>query len=99
MNQMIYNEMSLYNIIGMIPTYMRPPYIDCTEASGCLADMKALGYHIISINLDTLDWEGKFLQNYSIILNHHPSLQLSLYQISSFYSIFQANPFRQLRKF
>jgi peptidoglycan/xylan/chitin deacetylase (PgdA/CDA1 family) len=34
MEQMIKNEMAFNNIIGMWPTYMRPPYSDCTESSG-----------------------------------------------------------------
>jgi hypothetical protein len=29
-NEMWKNEMALRNIIGVIPTYMRPPYSDCT---------------------------------------------------------------------
>lgn len=54
--QMVKNEMALNNIIGMWPTYMRPPYSDCTEASGCWEDMEALGYHRISFDLDTQDY-------------------------------------------
>jgi peptidoglycan/xylan/chitin deacetylase (PgdA/CDA1 family) len=66
LNQMYRNEAALYDILGMIPTYMRPPYLDCTAASGCTADMKTLGYHIISINLDTLDWQGNYTTSKSI---------------------------------
>lgn len=44
-SQMVKNEMALNNIIGMWPTYMRPPYSDCTQESGCWDDMVALGYH------------------------------------------------------
>ena len=40
------NEMAIRNIIGVIPTYMRPPYSSCTAECGCEDDMKALGYHI-----------------------------------------------------
>ncbi len=29
-NEMYKNEMALRNILGVIPTYMRPPYSDCT---------------------------------------------------------------------
>ncbi|KAF8865872.1 glycoside hydrolase/deacetylase [Acephala macrosclerotiorum] len=46
-SQMVKKEMAFNNIIGMWPTYMRPPYSDCTEESGCWADMQALGYHRI----------------------------------------------------
>jgi peptidoglycan/xylan/chitin deacetylase (PgdA/CDA1 family) len=46
MEQMYKNEMALGSILGMIPTYMRPPYLSCDEA--CEADMLALGYHIVS---------------------------------------------------
>jgi hypothetical protein len=40
------NEMALRNIIGVFPTYMRPPYSSCTAACGCEADLQELGYHI-----------------------------------------------------
>jgi peptidoglycan/xylan/chitin deacetylase (PgdA/CDA1 family) len=52
-SQMVKNEMAFNNIIGMWPTYMRPPYSDCTEASGCWADMQSLAtteYTLISIH-------------------------------------------------
>jgi peptidoglycan/xylan/chitin deacetylase (PgdA/CDA1 family) len=45
-NEMWKNEMALRNILGVIPTYMRPPYSACTASTGCEADMAALGYHI-----------------------------------------------------
>jgi len=35
---------------------MRPPYSDCTQASGCWDDMKALGYHRVYFDLDTQDY-------------------------------------------
>ncbi|KAI9646992.1 hypothetical protein NHQ30_004993 [Ciborinia camelliae] len=56
MQQMVKNEMAFNNIIGKWPTYMRPPYSDCTEASGCWADMKTLGYHRVYFDLDTQDY-------------------------------------------
>ncbi|KAF9775246.1 hypothetical protein IL306_006671 [Fusarium sp. DS 682] len=55
--EMIYNEMAFRNLFGWIPTYMRPPYLDCDAASGCLGLMKQLGYHVINTNLDTKDYE------------------------------------------
>ena len=54
--QMVKNERALANIIGKYPTYMRPPYSQCSAESGCQADMKALGYHRISFDLDTQDY-------------------------------------------
>lgn len=56
-NQMIKNEMALRNIVGKIPTYMRPPYSSCTAESGCEDDLAALGYHITYFDLDTDDYE------------------------------------------
>ncbi|KAL2354375.1 chitin binding protein [Cryomyces antarcticus] len=56
--QMYSNEMALRNILGFFPTYMRPPYSDCTAASGCEADMKALGYHITYFDVDTVDYNN-----------------------------------------
>ena len=54
--QMVKNERAIANIIGKYPTYMRPPYSQCDAASGCQADMKALGYHRIYFDLDTQDY-------------------------------------------
>lgn len=55
-NEMIKNEMALRNILGVIPTYMRPPYSSCSAESGCEDDMKDLGYHITYFDLDTQDY-------------------------------------------
>ncbi|TVY26403.1 Chitin deacetylase [Lachnellula hyalina] len=55
-SQMVKNEMAFNNIIGMWPTYMRPPYSDCTKESGCCDDMLALGYHRVYFDLDTEDY-------------------------------------------
>lgn len=52
--QMIKNEMALRNIVGKIPTYMRPPYSSCTGQ--CETDMADLGYHVIYFNVDTDDY-------------------------------------------
>jgi peptidoglycan/xylan/chitin deacetylase (PgdA/CDA1 family) len=53
-NQMYYNEMAFNNILGLFPTYMRPPYSSCNSA--CEAAMAALGYHIVYFDLDTEDY-------------------------------------------
>jgi peptidoglycan/xylan/chitin deacetylase (PgdA/CDA1 family) len=52
--QMYKNEMALRNIIGVIPTYMRPPYSSC--AGQCETDMADLGYHVTYFNVDTDDY-------------------------------------------
>jgi hypothetical protein len=56
-NQMWMNEMALRNVLGKIPTYMRPPYSSCTVDSGCQQDMADLGYHISYFDVDTDDYE------------------------------------------
>jgi peptidoglycan/xylan/chitin deacetylase (PgdA/CDA1 family) len=56
--QMIKLEMATSNIVGKFPTYMRPPYSSCSEASGCPQDMADLGYHVSYFDLDT---DGKML--------------------------------------
>lgn len=54
-DQQIYqNEMAFQNILGVIPTYMRPPYFLCDDI--CSARLDVLGYHAIYSNLDTLDY-------------------------------------------
>ncbi|RYP49182.1 hypothetical protein DL768_005060 [Monosporascus sp. mg162] len=50
-NQMIWNEIALNDILGYIPTYMRPPYSICPES--CQNLMAELGYHIVYFDLDT----------------------------------------------
>ena len=54
--QMTKNERAIANIIGKYPTYMRPPYSQCSPESGCTDDMKALGYHRTYFDLDTQDY-------------------------------------------
>jgi hypothetical protein len=54
--RLTYPTQALRNIIGVIPTYMRPPYSSCTLACGCEADMAELGYHIAYFDLDTQDY-------------------------------------------
>jgi peptidoglycan/xylan/chitin deacetylase (PgdA/CDA1 family) len=55
-NQMWMNEMAIRNVLGKIPTYMRPPYSSCTAESGCQQDMADLGYHITNFKVDTDDY-------------------------------------------
>ncbi|EMR72753.1 putative chitin deacetylase protein [Eutypa lata UCREL1] len=50
-NQMIYNEIALNDILGYIPTYMRPPYSICEDA--CQSMLEELGYHVVYFDLDT----------------------------------------------
>jgi len=50
-NQMIWNEIALNDILGYIPTYMRPPYSICPQS--CQKLMADLGYHIVYFDLDT----------------------------------------------
>ncbi|OOF99203.1 carbohydrate esterase family 4 protein [Aspergillus carbonarius ITEM 5010] len=54
--QLLWNEVALRNILGTIPTYMRPPYSSCTADSGCLNDLGSLGYHVILYDIDTEDY-------------------------------------------
>jgi peptidoglycan/xylan/chitin deacetylase (PgdA/CDA1 family) len=56
--EMIYNEMAFRNIFGFFPTYMRPPFLECSLRTGCIETLESLGYHIISTNLDTKDYEN-----------------------------------------
>lgn len=55
-DQMYQNEQAFVNILGKFPTYMRPPYL--AFDGDCAADMITLGYHVISTNLDTKDYEN-----------------------------------------
>jgi peptidoglycan/xylan/chitin deacetylase (PgdA/CDA1 family) len=56
MQQLGKNERAIANIIGKYPTYMRPPYSECSQESGCWADLEKLGYHRTYFDLDTSDY-------------------------------------------
>ncbi|OKL57657.1 hypothetical protein UA08_07213 [Talaromyces atroroseus] len=53
-DQLLKNEAALRNIMGGIPTYMRPPYSNCNKS--CMKDMAKLGYHVVYFDLDTADY-------------------------------------------
>lgn len=55
-SELIYNEMAFRNIFGWIPTYMRPPYLECSAETGCTDVLMTLGYHIVTNNIDTKDY-------------------------------------------
>ncbi|PGH17104.1 hypothetical protein AJ80_04979 [Polytolypa hystricis UAMH7299] len=55
-DQMIKNEIAFRNVIGGIPTYMRPPYSSCD--SDCAGDMDDMGYHIVYFDVDTDDYNN-----------------------------------------
>ena len=80
---MVYNEMALRNILGVIPTYMRPPYVDCN--ADCFTKLGDLGYHAIYYDLDTFDYANdspSLIQNsknlFSNYVNPHPANALVL---------------------
>ncbi|KAF2273627.1 chitin deacetylase-like protein [Westerdykella ornata] len=49
-------EQALVNIIGVKPTYMRPPYL--ATGGNVLPVMKQLGYRVITNDVDAGDWNG-----------------------------------------
>lgn len=55
-SEVIFNEMVFRNLFGWIPTYFRPPYLECSEESGCQGLLNTLGYHIIDTDVDTKDY-------------------------------------------
>ncbi|KAK7947117.1 family 4 carbohydrate esterase [Apiospora aurea] len=52
------NEAAIAAVLGLVPTYLRPPYTSCD--AGCMADLGSFGYHVADYNVDTLDWEGDY---------------------------------------
>ncbi|KAF2680422.1 carbohydrate esterase family 4 protein [Lentithecium fluviatile CBS 122367] len=56
-SQMTRLETALVNIIGVKPTYMRPPYL--ATGGNVLSTMKTLGYRVITDDIDAEDWNGK----------------------------------------
>jgi peptidoglycan/xylan/chitin deacetylase (PgdA/CDA1 family) len=79
-DEMIQNEQAFLDVLGFFPTYMRAPYLSCTDS--CLADMKALGYHVVSCSnlfvscgelfMDELDRREPRYQGLSIRLRTLP---------------------------
>jgi peptidoglycan/xylan/chitin deacetylase (PgdA/CDA1 family) len=49
-------ETALVNIIGVKPTYMRPPYLK--TGGNVPTAMKTLGYRMITDSVDSQDWNG-----------------------------------------
>lgn len=73
-DQVVFNEMALNNVLGVVPTYMRPPYSSCN--ADCNKLLGEFGYHITIFDIDTEDtvWkgstvipEGNFAGNLSLI--------------------------------
>ncbi|KAI0103115.1 carbohydrate esterase family 4 protein [Hypoxylon sp. NC0597] len=53
--EMVYNEMAFRNVLGLAPTYMRPPYGVWFDRE-VQTDLDTLGYHIVMYNVDTKDY-------------------------------------------
>ncbi|KAK5459874.1 hypothetical protein LTS15_004003 [Exophiala xenobiotica] len=51
------NERAMVNILNKYPTYMRPPYVKCSNTTSCLSDVNAMGYHVVGYSLDSTDWQ------------------------------------------
>ena len=65
-SEIVYNDIAFLNIFCWIPTYMRPPYLECSAESGCADLLESLGYHIITNNIDTKDYmydDPQLIQN------------------------------------
>ncbi|RMZ90542.1 hypothetical protein DV736_g2205, partial [Chaetothyriales sp. CBS 134916] len=56
-DEMVKNERALANILGKYPTYMRPPYNQCDQDTGCLKQMDEFGYRVIGFSVDSTDWQ------------------------------------------
>ncbi|KAK0609474.1 carbohydrate esterase family 4 protein, partial [Immersiella caudata] len=65
--QIINNEIALENILGVIPTYFRPPYTRC--GADCYNELGSLGYHVVNYDIDTRDWENGGASSKSIYQN------------------------------
>ena len=50
-------EDALVNLIGKKPAYIRPPYLD--TAGQTLPVLKAMGYKVITDDVDSEDWNGR----------------------------------------
>jgi peptidoglycan/xylan/chitin deacetylase (PgdA/CDA1 family) len=48
-------EIAHQAILGYFPTYFRPPYLSTNAAS--LSTLKGLGYKVVTVDIDTKDWQ------------------------------------------
>lgn len=55
LQQMRDNAQAFRNVLGVVPTYMRPPKGHC--GTTCLEDMKTLKYHTILWDINPEDWK------------------------------------------
>jgi len=84
-NEMAELEVAHQAIIGMVPNYMRPPYLSTNDLA--IQTLKGLGYLIIEVDIDTQDWaegpigeidlsiqwyEGNQTAGGTLSLNHDP---------------------------
>ncbi|TLD08078.1 hypothetical protein PspLS_10577 [Pyricularia sp. CBS 133598] len=53
--ELLLNEDAFARLIGMVPTYFRPPFTAC--GATCMATAGRLAYHITDYDLDTKDYE------------------------------------------
>lgn len=53
--QMYKTERAIANVIGKMPTFMRPPMVICNGP--CRKDMNDLGYHVVNWQYDSQDWK------------------------------------------
>lgn len=60
--QMLDNEKAFARALGLVPTYMRPPFGLCSGE--CLRDMEGLGYHTVYWDIDTKDFEFNARDNF-----------------------------------
>jgi len=81
-SQMTQLEAAYSAILGYFPTYMRPPYFDLNAQ--VLKTLGGLGYHVITANIDTLDFEnatpaliGNAYNNFLAGINAGGNLELS----------------------
>ncbi|TLS20854.1 uncharacterized protein PpBr36_10897 [Pyricularia pennisetigena] len=58
-------EAAFADVLGIFPTYMRPPYGECNAE--CEAQLGNLGYHVVNWNIDTNDWRGDMNVSMQII--------------------------------
>lgn len=66
-DQIVKNEIAIASILGVLPTYFRPPYAKLN--ADVLSDLQALGYHVTNYDVDTRDWEGSPVYSRSTYLS------------------------------
>ncbi|GJC99539.1 chitin deacetylase [Colletotrichum higginsianum] len=94
--ELVKNEEIFAKVLGIVPTYFRPPYTHCDGQ--CISTLNDLSYHVTDYNLDTKDWVdggANSKETYSSAINSANPASSSFIALSHDIQSFTVNGFVQ----